>query len=69
MRATHAYIGINEAGECRAIVCDDPGCEKDTARMVGEWIRDGRKVERLPIEEAKVRFRNPARPTPAAEGG
>lgn len=57
MRATHAYIGINEAGECRAIVCDDPGCEKkDTARMVGEWIRDGRKVERLPIDEAKARF-------------
>lgn len=54
--ATHAYIGVNAQGHCRAIVFDDPGCEEDTDKMVREWIAMGRTIEWLPIEEAKARF-------------
>lgn len=55
-KATHAYIGVNQQGQARAIVCDDAGYEKDTAKLVAEWITMGRTVERLPIEEAKARL-------------
>lgn len=74
MRATHAYIGIRPSdGSVRAICCDDPGYEKETARAVAEWIREGRIVERLPIEEARMRMRaqslepNPTPTTPARQ--
>jgi len=65
-----AYIGVNKAGSARAICRDDPGEEKSTARIVAGWIKMGRTVERLPMEDAMRRIeasinedRNPE-PTP-----
>jgi hypothetical protein len=53
--ATHAYIGVKD-GSARAIVFDDPGYEKDTAKIVSDWIKMGRAVERLPVKEACERI-------------
>lgn len=56
--ATYAYIGIRISdGSVRAIVCDDPGYEKQTAEIMADWEAMGRRVERLPIAEAKARMR------------
>jgi hypothetical protein len=51
-----AYIGVKD-GSVRAIVFDDAGYEKDTAKLVAEWITMGRTVERLPRAEALKRTR------------
>lgn len=56
MKATHAYVGFNSAGEARAIVYDDFGYESQTAEIVAGWIRDGRTVQRYPIQEARELF-------------
>jgi hypothetical protein len=56
MKPTHAYIGINKQGEVRAFVTDDPGDEHDTAKLVAEWIRMGRTVERVTVEEMHRRM-------------
>jgi hypothetical protein len=57
IKATHAYIGIRIAdGSCRAICCDDPGYEDQTAEIIAEWESMGRRIERLPIAEAKSRM-------------
>ena len=57
MKAEFAYIGINAAGEVRAISMDDPGSERENEKLVAEWLKMGRKVERLPWEEARKRLR------------
>ena len=51
------YIGINEHGEARAAIVDDPAYAEDTARTLGKWIMMGRKIERLPHKEACARLR------------
>lgn len=55
---THAYIGINQIGSVRAIVFDDPGCEDSTAEIVAEWIRNGKKVERVTIQDGLERMKD-----------
>lgn len=52
-KTTHAYVGINAAGNVRGICHDDPGEEESTASIVAEWRAMGRAVERLPIAEAR----------------
>jgi len=51
-----AYIGI-EDGRVRAICRDDPGYEKSTAKMVANWIKEGRTVERVTVTEGMARIR------------
>lgn len=47
---THHYVGRAPCG-CVYASCYDLG-DKDTARTVAEWIKDGLTVERLPRKEA-----------------
>lgn len=43
---THVYFAVKSCG-CRvAVVCDEPDYQKDTAKSVAEFIRDGYTVER-----------------------
>lgn len=53
----YAYIGINADGLARAICHDDPQYKRDTAKTVAEWIRMGRTIERLPVDDACARLR------------
>lgn len=71
MAEEYAYIGINENGLARAIVFDDPKYKRDTAKTIAEWIRRGRTIERLPVEQATERLRRDwpaAREKSVAEG-
>jgi hypothetical protein len=54
--AEFAYIGVNKFGSVRAFVMDDPGCEKETATLVAEWIEMGRTIERIPADELQSRM-------------
>jgi hypothetical protein len=56
MKATHAYVGFNAAGEPRAFCSDDSGCEMDTAHVLAEWAKMGRRIRMLPIEQARRIF-------------
>ncbi len=46
-RPTHAYIGRKPCG-CVVCVCIDAH-DKDTAKSVAEYIREGLAVERVPF--------------------
>ena len=54
--ATHAYIGINKDGKCRAAVVDNPDHAKDTRKSVQEFMKSGLTIERVTIEEARKRL-------------
>lgn len=51
------YLGINRDGFAVAAVVDDPKFRNDTARTVGQWIRDGLAVERFPSGEGWKRLK------------
>jgi hypothetical protein len=51
---SHIYVGVNSDGEVRAYCYDDPGREEDTQQIINDWRRQGRRVERLTIEEASA---------------
>jgi hypothetical protein len=54
--ATHAYVGTTACGCVVAGCVDVPGRERDTARTVAEYVRDGCTVERVPIGDARTRL-------------
>lgn len=56
MKTTHAYIGINKFGSVRAVVLDDPGEEEHTGELIKSWVLMGRTVERVTVEEMKLRL-------------
>lgn len=53
---THAYLGFRGA-EAVALVFDDPGYEKDTAKTIASWVRKGLTIERLLSEQACARLK------------
>ena len=55
-RGTHAYLGLKD-GLAVAVVFDDPGYEKDTAKHVSQWIKQGRQIVRVEAKEACERLR------------
>lgn len=48
----YVYAVLNENGKLRAWVRDDPRYAADTAKVVSEWIVEGRPVQRLTWEQA-----------------
>lgn len=50
-RPTHDYIGLKPCGCVVVVIADIPGAEKITAREVADLIREGLKVERIPIAD------------------
>jgi hypothetical protein len=50
------YVGIKD-GTIRAFVVDDPKYPKDSAKLVAEWIRMGRTVERMDRKVALARIK------------
>lgn len=53
---THAYIGRKSCGCAVAAAADIPGMEKETAKSVASFIRDGYAVSRVLKEEVKDLF-------------
>lgn len=52
---THVYIARWPTCECIVAACvDDPDHASDTAWVVAEYIRRGRRVTRIPLEALKV---------------
>lgn len=55
-KATHVYVAFNPCGCWSAVTTDLGGCgdevlAKYTADDVADFIRSGRRVERVPLEE------------------
>src|SRR5690606_27052099 len=46
-----AFIAIDR-GEVRAWSIDDPGAEAENRRLIHDWLRMGRTVDRVPLAEA-----------------
>lgn len=49
VKPTHDYIGRKKCGCVVAAVVDMPGFEKETAKTVAEFIRDGLTIERIAL--------------------
>lgn len=56
MKAEYAYIGIKPCGCCVAATVDDPEHKADVASDVQEFIESGFHVERVKIEDARIRL-------------
>lgn len=57
MPAEYIYIGVRKTdGSIRAVCCDDVGEEKDTAKMVADWVARGLSVERITQAEYSRRI-------------
>lgn len=57
MSEAWAYIGRikqaskrHPAGTVAAAIVDDPAREKDVAKQVAQWMREGCIIERVPVE-------------------
>jgi hypothetical protein len=55
--ATHAYIARNKCGCVTAVCVDHPDLAKETAKDIAAYVRSGRTVERVAIEESRVMLR------------
>jgi predicted regulator of Ras-like GTPase activity (Roadblock/LC7/MglB family) len=53
---TEAYVGIKD-GTVRAIVVDDTRDADQTAKLVADWIKMGRTIERMPLHQAVERIK------------
>lgn len=58
---TYCYVAVNEHGTFAATV-DTPQFAKETAKTIAGWVRKGATVERIPVEEARVRLAAYERP-------
>jgi hypothetical protein len=57
LAAEYIYIGVRPSdGSIRAVCCDDPGEEKDTAKHVAQWIKRGLVAERVTKAEYSARI-------------
>jgi hypothetical protein len=52
--ATHSYIGVKSCG-CVVSVVVDFG-DKETARWVGNFIKEGLTIERVTHDQVRARF-------------
>ena len=52
--ATHAYVTRCECGAINGACVDDPENPKITARETAKWMRQGRPVERVTIEDVRA---------------
>jgi hypothetical protein len=52
-----SYLGLNEDGLAVAIGIDDPEDKEGTAEIVGEFVKDGLSILRLPHKEALERLK------------
>jgi hypothetical protein len=49
----YAYRAVCEHGKTRALVVDEPAVMKDCAKDIAEWLKDGLRLERVMVEEAR----------------
>lgn len=54
---TYAYVGIKDCGCIVAAAVDVKAHSKDVAKSVADFIKDGLKVERVTVEEAREKLR------------
>jgi hypothetical protein len=52
--STHTYLAVKPCGCNVAMVVDTS--DRETARCVGRWIREGLAIERVTHDEARERF-------------
>ena len=64
---TMAYVAVDpsQPGAACAIVVDDPDFPAATAKTVARFIRQGRAVNRVPIEQARKMLAKWVRPPKA----
>lgn len=55
------YIGRSSCGCVVAVAVDEPKYQKDNAKEIGNWIRNGLTVERMSVVEARKTFGCPHR--------
>lgn len=51
-----AYIGVSPCGCVPAVTVDEPEHAKDVAKDISGWIKRGRTVERVTMDEARERL-------------
>jgi 3D (Asp-Asp-Asp) domain-containing protein len=51
-----AYAARDENNHCYGITADDVKYKNDTADIVAEWIREGARIIRVPVEVAREIF-------------
>ena len=56
MKAEYAYIGIKSCGCCIAATVDDSEHREDVASDLHEYIKAGYHVDRVKIEDARIRL-------------
>lgn len=49
----YAYRAMCEHGKTRAIVVDEPDVMRDCAKDIASWLKDGLRLERVTIEDAR----------------
>jgi hypothetical protein len=53
--ATHCYLGrIPGCNHVVSVIVDAPDDTASTARELARWVREGRQVERVTVEEART---------------
>jgi hypothetical protein len=55
-RPSHAYLGLKKCGCFGFIGGDEPSLAKDNAKDSAWLVKNSGTVERLPVDEAKVRL-------------
>jgi hypothetical protein len=48
-----AYVGITACGCMVCASVEDPRWKRETAKDVAAWLRDGLRVERVPVERVR----------------
>lgn len=59
-----AYLAISPCGCCSAVMSTGVDTPKEEAKQVSDWIKDGRTVERMTVEDARERFKADCPHTP-----
>lgn len=49
-----AYVGITACGCMVCATVDDPRWNRETAKDVAVWLRDGLRVERISVERVRA---------------
>ena len=51
-----AYIAVEDCGCVTAALVDSSEYRKENAEVLGEWIMEGRTIERATVEDARRRL-------------
>ena len=58
MENKFAYVGTKPCGCTVAATVINPEWAKDTAKSVAQWIKDGYTVDKVSLEEVKIKLKS-----------